>query len=261
MRSSFTAVQLSNGYWRVPFLCGIFVSISGFYVKNHVKDHKQVTIVLREHGNEIDSTAHRPLTPLELACSRRLRGSLIAVTASVLLWSGGFYLCWVWLVIYMTDIADPPIPHAFTINASCLFVTMVVLFPFAGWLSDIYGRKQVMTFGGVGMMLFSPLAMDLISKGNIVSVVLTQLLLGIFLGLYASPMCSWMVDNFPAEARLTSVSVGYNVSMAIAGGMSPSLATLLVKDHGPSAAGFMISAFAIISLFGLHLAPKHDAYQ
>lgn len=258
MRGYFSAEQLSKGYWRIPFLCGILVSLSGFYIKNHVKDHKQVTVLLREHGNEINSVAQRPLTPLELAFSERLRGSLISVTASVLLWSGGFYLCWVWLVIYMTDMAAPPVPHAFTINALCLFATMVVLFPFAGWLSDIYGRKQVMTLGAGGTMIFSPFAMNLIARGTLAPVLITQLVLGVFLGLYASPMCAWMVESFPAESRLTSVSIGYNVSMAIAGGLTPSLATLLVQNYGPMSAGLLISLFAFVSLLGVHLAPKHD---
>ena len=261
MRSYFTVEQLSNGYWRIPFLCGILVSFSGFYIKNHVKDHSHVKTLLREHGNEIDSTAHRPLTPLELACSKRLRGTLISVTSSVLLWSGGFYLCWVWLVIYMSDIASPPIPHAFSINALCLFTTMVILFPFAGWLSDIYGRKHVMSIGAVGMAIFSPLAMNLIARGTLAPVLLTQLMLGIFLCLYASPMCAWMVESFPAESRLTSVSIGYNVSMAIAGGLSPSLATWLVQEHGVTSVGILISGFAFVSLLGLHLAPEHDQYQ
>lgn len=261
MRSYFTIEELSNGMWRIPFLCGIFVSLSGFYIKKHVKDHKQVTILLREHGNEINSIEHRPLTPLELACSKRLRGSLISVTASVLLWAGGFYMLWVWSVIFMTDLVDPPILHAFTINASCLFITMVILFPFAGWLSDIYGRKLVMTCGAVGIAFFSPSAFSLISEGDSGSIMMIQLLLGMCLCLYAAPMCAWMAENFPAEARLTSVAIGYNVAMAIAGGLSPSLATFLVRYYGPVAAGYLLSTFAMISLIGLHFAPKHDEYQ
>lgn len=258
MRSNFTADQLSRGYWRIPFLCGIFVSISGIYIRNHVKDHKQVMTILREHGNEIDSRAHRPLTPLEMACSQRLRGSLISVIAAVLLWAGGFYMMWVWMVVFMTDLVDPPIPHAFTINASCLFITMVVLFPFAGLLSDIHGRQSVMTCGALGLAFFSPNAMNLISEGNFGFVLITQLLMGTCLCLYAAPMCAWMVESFPAEARLTSVAIGYNVAMAIAGGLSPSLATWLVTHYGAMSAGYLLSAFAIISLLGLHLAPKHE---
>lgn len=260
MRSNFTIDQLSNGYWRIPFLCGIFVSLSGFYIKHHVRDHKRVNVALKEHSNHIDNEAHISLTPLELACSKQLRGSLISVTAAVLLWASGFYMIWVWLVIFMTDLKNPPIPHAFTTNAICLFFTMVILFPFAGWLSDVYGRKLVMTCGAVGLGLFSPIGMHLISEGH-GSLLAIQMILGVFLCLYAGPMCAWMVEAFPVKARLTSVAIGYNVAMAIAGGLSPSLATWLVSEFGAMAAGYLLSFFAIISLMGLHLAPTHDVYQ
>lgn len=260
MRSNFTIDQLSNGYWRIPFLCGIFVSLSGFYIKHHVKDHKRVNVALKTYGNHIDNEAHKPLTLLQLACSKQLRGSLISVTASVLLWASGFYMIWVWLVIFMTDLRKPPIPHAFTTNAICLFVTMVILFPFAGWLSDVYGRKPVMTCGAMGLGLFGPIGMHLISEGH-GSLLAIQMILGICLCLYAGPMCAWIVESFPVEARLTSVAIGYNVAMAIAGGLSPSLATWLVREYGAMAAGYLLSTFAMISLIGLHLSPKHDIYQ
>lgn len=257
MRINFTPEQLADGYWRLPFLCGILVSLSGFYIKNHVKDHKQVTNLLRTHGNEIDSVAHRPLTPLEIACSKHL-GSLISVILAVLLWAGGFYILWVWLVIFMVDIADPPVPHAFTINAWCLFVTMVVLFPFAGWLSDVYGRKMVMTSGALGIFFFSPFAMNVISQGAFVPVAMTQLFLGVFLGMFGAPMCSWMAESFSPESRFSSLALGYNVSMAIGGGLSPSVATWLVQEYDPRAAGLLLSSFAAVSLVGLHLAPSNN---
>ncbi|KAL3784307.1 hypothetical protein HJC23_004971 [Cyclotella cryptica] len=262
MRKHYTTDQLLRGYWRIPFLCGIFVSLAGYYIQHHVRDHDRIDSILMEKKHHIDPEKHRPLTPLELAWSRPLRGSLLCVTAAVFLWAGGFYILFVWLVIFMTDLVYPPIPYAFVINASCLFVTMVVLFPFAGWLSDVWGRKVVMTWGGVGVALLSPVAMDVISRGggNLGGVVAAQMLLGVCLCLYASPMCAWMVESFPPEARLTSVAIGYNVALALAGGMSPSLATWLVMEYGVMAVGYLLSASAIVSLLGLHLAPKHDEY-
>lgn len=256
MRSSFTPEQLSNGYWRIPFLCGIFVSFSGFYIKNYVRDHDRIEAILAEKSHEIDSEAHRHLTPFELAWSKRLRGSLVSVMASVLLWAGGFYIIFVWLVIFMTDLVDPPIENAFTINALCLFVTMVLCFPFAGWLSDVYGRKFIMTCGSLGCALFAPSALSLISEGSF-GCIGAQMFLGVCLCLYGSPMCAWMAESFPPEARLTSVAIGYNVAMALAGGLAPSMATWLVKEHGGVAVGYLLSAFATISMLGLHLAPKH----
>lgn len=263
MRHFLTPEQLSNGLWRIPFLCGVFVSLSGFYLKHNVKDHERheshtFDDLMKEAVFTGDGKKQRQPTPLELALSKELRGSLLAATSAVFLWSGGFYMVFVWLVICMRDLLENPVPNAFAINCITLFLTMVALFPFAGWLSDIYGRKPIMTIGALGVALFSPLAMILISSGSILSASIAQLTLGVCLCLYGSPLCAFLVENFPPESRLTSVAIGYNTSMAIVGGMSPSLATLLVKEYGPVGAGYLLSTFAIISLCGVHLTPKHD---
>lgn len=263
MRKHYTVEQLIKGYWRIPFLSGIFVGLVGIYLRKYVRDHDRFdSLSMETKKHNVDLRTHRPLTPLETALSSRLRGSLVCVTGAVVLWAGGFYILFVWLVIYMTNLVDPPIPYAFVVNSACLFVTMVLLFPFAGWMSDAWGRKTVMTWGGVGVALLSPVAMDVLSRGesSFGWVVAAQLVLGVCLCLYAAPMCAWMVESFPPEARLTSVAIGYNVAMALAGGMSPSLATWLVIEHGGVAAGYLLSTLSIVSLLGLHLAPKHEEY-
>ncbi|KAL7541028.1 hypothetical protein ACHAXR_010575 [Thalassiosira sp. AJA248-18] len=256
MRHYFTQQQLSNGLWRIPFLCGVLVSVSGFYLKHHVKDHRKIESSCLGKGSP--NVGERQPTPLELALSKQHRGSLLSATAAVFLWSGGFYITFVWLVICMRDLLDHPVQNAFAINAVSLFITMVLLFPFAGWLSDIYGRKLIMSIGATGIALFSPIAMNLISSGSVVSALIAQLTLGICLCLYGAPLCAFLVEQFPPESRLTSVAIGYNTSMAIIGGLSPSLATILVKEYGPTGAGYLLSSFAIISLCGVHLTPKHD---
>ena len=254
MRHIFTFEQLANnGLWRLPFLCGIFVSLSGLYLKHHVKDHKKIEQLINDIAQQ--------QSPLEIAFSKQLRGSLASVTAVVILWAGGFYMLFVWLVILMKDLSETPVPSPFAINAISLFVSMVLLFPFAGWLSDVYGRKLVMTVGASGIALFAPLAMKFVSLGNASLALLSQLFLGICLCCYASPMCAWLVESFPANVRTTACSIGYNTAMALAGGLSPSASTWLVGKYGAMGAGYLLSVFAIVSLFGLHLAPKHGVYR
>mmetsp|Transcript_26039 Transcript_26039/g.47894 ORF Transcript_26039/g.47894 Transcript_26039/m.47894 type:complete len:278 (+) Transcript_26039:771-1604(+) len=260
MRHSLTSEQLADGLWRIPFLCGVLVSASGFYLKHHVKDHKKIASSGLGNVKGSPDDEHQP-TPLQLALSKKQRGSLFSATAAVFLWAGGFYIIFVWLVICMRDLLDHPVPNAFAINAISLFTTMVLIFPFAGWLSDIYGRKLIMTIGASGIALFSPLAMKLIGMGDFSIALGAQLSLGIFLCLYGAPLCAFLVENFPAESRLTSVAIGYNTAMAIAGGMSPATATQLVKLYGPVGAGYLLSTFAIISLCGLHSTPKHDHFD
>ena len=59
---------------------------------------------------------------------------------------------------------------------------------------------------------------------------------------------------------LTSVSIGYNIAQALAGGMSPFLATLLFDKVGSGAPGLLLFTLAVISMIGLRIvAPSHRA--
>lgn len=192
---------------------------------------------------------------------KKNRRSLFASTLVPMLWSGGFYLCFVWMAIFMKDLVpDPPIPGAFAINSISLFLSLCLTFPLSGMLSDYLGRKLVMTIGALLLCVTGPFMLLLISRGNPYVAFIAQCALGIYLALWGSPMMAWLAESFPPETRLTAVSIGYNMSQAIAGGTAPALATILVDkfDGGKYAAlapGCILTFFGTLALIGLYIAP------
>lgn len=255
MRHHFTTDQLvEGGLWRAPFLCGVLVSGSGLYVKHKVKEHTNMS------GPSSSANDGTGQSPLALAFSAEWRGSLIAAAAAVCLWAGGFYIVMVWLAIFMQDLVDPPVPHAFAINALNLLLTMVLLFPWAGRLSDALGRRRVMTAGAAGLALGAPPALELVARGGALGALAAHLLLGLLLCLYAAPLPAVLAESFPPAARLTAVALGYNAACAAAGGLAPAAATWLARGHGPAGAGCLLSALAVVSLIGVHcLAPRNGS--
>ena len=65
------------------------------------------------------------------------------------IWSGGFYVSFVWMAIYMSDetILAHPVPNSFLVNSISLFIGVCLFFPYAGVISDIYGRRPTMFTG------------------------------------------------------------------------------------------------------------------
>lgn len=112
----------------------------------------------------------------------------------------------------MSDLIDPPIPNAFLVNCGTLFFSVCLIFPLAGMLSDKYGRKRVMGVGGFFLGVLSPLMIMLISSGSVSSAFVAQFILGLCLCLWGAPMMSWLAESFEPAARLTSVSIGYNIA-------------------------------------------------
>jgi MHS family proline/betaine transporter-like MFS transporter len=183
-----------------------------------------------------------------------------------MVWSGGFYLSFVWMAVYMADLIRPPVTAAFGVN--CLSLLLICLwFPLAGLLSDWFGRKRIMTIGGIAFGGLGPIMIWIIGHrgggpNNMWIAFSCQNVLGISLALWGAPMCAWLVEAFEPKARLTSVSIGYNVAQALAGGMSPFVATLLVDEVGIGAPGFLLLAMAILSLTGLwYVAPQQQQQQ
>ena len=250
---------------QIPFLAGILVSFSGCYLRSvgddhtgrgyTTKDSSSVADDIDEDENEGAGRQGGPedhlSNPLAMALSRPNRRALGAAAMVPMLWSAGFYLSFVWMAIYMEVLIEHPVPHAFGVNALAMLLSLCLCFPCAGWLSDRYGRRRIMTFGGVALGCFAPVAVTLIGQGNAFVALGAQLVLGICLSFWGAPMCAWLVEGFAPEARLTSVAIGYNVAQALAGGSAPALATLLVDRVGPNSPGWLMTFVASTSLTGL----------
>jgi hypothetical protein len=73
-----------------------------------------------------------------------------------------------------------------------------------------------MTTGGILFGLVGPILVMLVGNlgSNSMIAFESQSLLGLSLASWGAPMCAWLVESFEPEARLTSVSIGYNVAQA-----------------------------------------------
>lgn len=255
LRTKLSHEQLVAWGWRLPFLSGIIVSFSGCYLRSHGESHHVVESaaegVSRTGPNGTSEEPPPRVNPLREAFKKGNRRSLAAAAMVPMLWAAGFYMSFVWMAIYMADLLDDPVPHAFAVNSGALLLSVCILFPIAGILSDRFGRKRIMVIGGVGMAVLSPILIIVIGKGDPLLAFCAQSLMGISLSFWGSPMCAWLVEAFSPEARLTSVAIGYNVAQAFAGGLTPALATLMVDDVGVNSPGLILTILAATSLTGL----------
>lgn len=191
LRAVLSHDQLVAWGWRIPFLSGIIVSFSGFYLRSHGGDHVPGHHVPPASTASEDDDEYVPTSternPIFLAFAKGNRRSLGAATLVPMLWSGGFYLSFVWMAIYMAELLADAVPHAFAVNSLSLLVSVCFLFPLAGIISDHIGRRRTMTIGGVMMGVWSPFAIFLIGKGSAILAFLAQSLLGIALSLWGAP--------------------------------------------------------------------------
>ena len=252
IRNSLSDEDLHAWGWRIPFLSGITVSIAGFYLKGH-GDEDEGTV----HGAPTDESAN----PIKLAFSRSNIRSLLASSMVPLLWSSGFYLIFIWMAIYMTDLIENPVPNSFGVNSASLGVSVCLLFPVAGWLSDKVGRKLVMVCGGITLAIAAPPMLKVIATGVPVSAFFAQTTLGIALSCWGAPMMAWLAESFEPAARLTSVSIGYNIAQALGGGFAPAIATEMTDRVSLESPAYYLTVIACIALVGLlFVAPRKASH-
>lgn len=188
LRVLLTDDQLRAWGWRIPFLSGILVGFSGVYLKYYCEDDA----VDLHHGNG-GSSGKPQENPIVAAFRLDNLRALLSSALVPMLWSGGFYVTFVWMAIFMGDLVQPPVPGAFGVNSAALFLSVCLLFPIAGILSDMFGRKKVMLAGGIAMGTISPLALKVIAHGNTTAAFFAQSAMGICLSLWGAPSKSHAV--------------------------------------------------------------------
>ena len=245
VRENLNDDDLHSWGWRIPFLLGCVVVIPGWYLKYKTTDN-------REHLDD-NVPVENPIKELMNPVYAR---SFISCSMMVTAGAGGFYLAYVWMVIFMETIMEPPVDNAFAINSVSLFIGAMCIYPYCGHLSDSIGRLPMMITGGILIIFLGPISVILVNVGDPFVAFLGQSVLGLSLSIFGAPTNAWIVENFPPQVRLTALSVAYNLTTGIIGGFTPALATVLVDHVGKVSPGFLMSVYSIISLIGLYISPR-----
>lgn len=248
LRSTLSESQLKSWGWRIPFFFGLVVVIFAVYLRRHCSD---------EH-NTAGSGGASEQNPICAAFAQGNRRSLLGATLVPMLSAISFYITFVWMPIFMTDIISPPVPQAFAVNSISLFLSVILCFPPGGLASDYFGRVLTMTFGCILLIISGPLLVRVIGQGNAVKALLSQTALGAMYAFWGGPMGAWLAESFPPEVRLTSISIGYNLGLSLCGGFSPALATVMVEKLGVNSPGYLYTIFGFLSLMGLCIVRKRD---
>lgn len=271
-------LSLESWGWRLPNLvAGILLLILGLLLKQYGihegtaqpdkdaehQDQESEPMLLRGGSDAtttelVQNLQPRPLpppikitNPLHLAFAAGNRRALLAACMVPVLGSAGFYLSFVWMPMFMYALSPHRIPDAFGINALAIFCSIIMFFPVAGHWSDLWGRRRIMTIGGVAFGIGAPIGLRIISQGNVWWALAAQLAMGTALSLWCAPMAAWLAESFEPQIRLTSAAVGYNLGVGIFSGIAPAAATYCVDAWGYKSAGCLFMLISFIGLVGL----------
>ena len=239
--------QFLSWGWRVPFLVSALLVGVGLLIRMRIVETPAFSRV-KENASE----ARQPIVEVLRTYPKEVLVAMGARFAE----NGAFYIYSVFVLVYATQ--QVKIPQQ-TILYSMLFAAAceLVAIPFYGALSDRLGRRPVYLFGAVmTAVLAFPLFM-LLDTGSTPLVVLAMFLVFIFshAAMYG-PQAAFLSEMFGTRVRYSGASLGAQLSSVLAGGLSPFIATALLRSYGRTALALYLIFMATVTIVAVIAATE-----
>lgn len=249
--------QFFSWGWRVPFLLSAVIVIIGLFMRARVTESPEFEQARR------DGNLHTglPIVKLFKEHGGQLFLGAFAIMASLFL-QGLIATFMVPHVVASTAGTEDPITRSQALlMLTASNVLHVFAIPFFAWLSDKFGRKQVMIAGAIlSIALVFPM-FALFNSGNF-----WLILLAFFVGnpiMQASmygPVGAYLSELFDTGSRYSGVSASYQLGSVLGAGLAPIVGQWLVVPQGGDTnklAIYIIIAY-VISAAAVLLSKAHS---
>lgn len=168
----------------------------------------------------------------------------------------GSYLLLGFMYTFLVRVAKlDPTSALFTNGAAIIVLSFMI--PLGGMLSDRFGRKRVLSFGAAWLAFAAYPGVYLAATGTIAGALLGQILLVVGVGLYGGACFVAAPEFFPTSFRATGHAISYQVTVALFGGTTPFIGTLLVQVFGsPLAPAYYVAVVAVTCLILTQFVPE-----
>ena len=219
-----TPEQLESWGWRIPFVIGALAAATALYLRRNMDETGEFS--RRRESDPAQARGEGTLR--ELARHPRAVLTVIGLTMGGTL---AFYTYTTYVHKFLVNSVGIDKPTASLINASTLFVYML-LQPLVGALSDRIGRRPVLiAFGVLGTLLTVPILSRLQQADSPVTAFWLIMLALLVVSGYTAVNAVVKAELFPVEVRALGVGLPYALTVAVFGGTADMVA-LWFKDIG-----------------------------
>ena len=215
LNSSYSATEIHDWAWRVPFILGGVFGLVSVYLRRFLHE----TPVFQELQARKEAGRELPIKTI----LREHRAACVLVALMTWVLSTAIVVVVLFTPAYLQKVFHIAPASAMKANALAT-VTLTLGCVFWGWLSDRLGTRVVMVVGWLGMSATAYI-FYLGLPGTDASLLWSYALVGFFVGsISLLPVVG--VRAFPAPVRFTGLSFAYNMAYAVFGGLTPMLVSV-----------------------------------
>lgn len=230
--------QLLSFGWRIPFVFGGCLGIFSFYIRKQLSE-SPLFIAFK-------NTAEQTRVPFIEAISgywrKILQGIGLTCLGAVMI-----NLIFLYMPTYLSTILAYSKEQATLFNTINLaFYSLLLIF--LCWCGDRFGRKLILLIGASGFILLSYFLFTTLSMQTTQSLIIALSIFG-FLSSFIMVYPSLLVELFPVSIRYTGIAISYNLAFAFFGGLTPFIATYLIKTYNNNIAPSFYLIFSALFCF------------
>lgn len=234
--SALSASELDRWGWRIPFFVGAALAASVWVARSTM--HESPEFRRQQEAGTV------PEVPLRHALTSHRAGIARGFSISAL-GSITYYVGITYVPAFLTSVGKLPERTSLWLSTIAA-VTVILITPLTGALSDRIGRKPVL----VALCLASaalPITMfSLMASSAPGQALAAAVILALVAGAVSAVGAVATAEQFPGEGRITGLALGATMATAIFGGLTPLVAQWLVERSGwATAPGIMIALVAV----------------
>lgn len=237
--------------WRIPFVIGFFIALIGLYIRFSLPE-TPVYAAAKAKGELSEAPVYETL---RYYWPQLLVAIVLYINVMV-----PYYVSTIYVETFMQSLGYTRGEAGFV--SAIILITMVMVFPISGRLSDKWGRKSVLTIGAIAIILASYPMIAALGHLDIISATCSQIIFAATIAFYMGPMPATAVEMFPTKVRFTGLGLSHNTSAAIFGGTAPMMGMILARvTQDQFAIGYYVAILAIFNLVILRIFYKETHHR